>query len=37
MAFAQEQRAKDALTLLRKQLHVNARVLRDGHWHVLAA
>ncbi|WP_297903456.1 plasma-membrane proton-efflux P-type ATPase [Metallibacterium sp.] len=37
VAFAQEQRAKDALTLLRKQLHVNARVLRDGHWHVLAA
>ena len=37
VAFAQEQRAKDALTLLRKQLHVNARVLRDGHWQVLAA
>ena len=37
VAFAQEQRAKDALTLLRKQLHVNARVLRNGHWHVLAA
>ena len=32
VAFAQEQRAKDALALLRKQLHVNARVLRDGQW-----
>ncbi len=32
VAFAQEQRAKDALALLRKQLHVNARVLRDGAW-----
>ncbi len=32
VAFMQEQRAKDALALLRKQLHVNARVLRDGQW-----
>ncbi len=32
MAFVQERRATDALALLRKQLHVNARVLRDGKW-----
>ncbi|MFX1677274.1 plasma-membrane proton-efflux P-type ATPase [Paraburkholderia sp. A2WS-5] len=32
VAFVQEQRAQDALTLLRRQLQVNARVLRDAHW-----
>ncbi len=32
MAFVQERRAVDALALLRKQLHVNTRVLRDGTW-----
>ncbi|MDE1952964.1 MAG: HAD-IC family P-type ATPase [Betaproteobacteria bacterium] len=32
VAFVQEQRAQDALALLRKQLHVRARVLRDGQW-----
>ncbi len=37
VAFAQEQRAKDALALLRKQLHVNARVLRDGTWRKIPA
>ncbi|MHB8743832.1 MAG: plasma-membrane proton-efflux P-type ATPase, partial [Sulfuricaulis sp.] len=37
VAFVQERRAKDALALLRKQLHVNARVLRDGQWQQLAA
>ena len=37
VAFAQEQRAKDALALLRKQLHVNARVLRDGAWRTVPA
>ncbi len=37
VAFAQEQRAKDALALLRKQLHVNARVLRDGQWRRIPA
>jgi len=37
VAFAQEQRAKDALALLRKQLHVNARVLRDGKWSQIPA
>ena len=37
VAFAQEQRAKDALTLLRKRLHVNARVLRDGQWSLIPA
>ena len=37
VAFAQEQRAKDALALLRKHLHVNARALRDGQWRQLPA
>ncbi len=37
VAFAQEQRAKDALALLRKKLHVNARVLRDAAWHTIPA
>ncbi|NNM65752.1 MAG: HAD-IC family P-type ATPase, partial [Burkholderiales bacterium] len=32
VAFVQEQRAQDALALLRKQLHVRARVLRDSRW-----
>ncbi|OZB64501.1 MAG: plasma-membrane proton-efflux P-type ATPase [Thiomonas sp. 13-66-29] len=37
VAFVQEQRAKDALALLRKQLHVTARVLRDGRWQPIPA
>ncbi|MDY0329745.1 MAG: plasma-membrane proton-efflux P-type ATPase [Thiomonas sp.] len=37
VAFVQEQRAKDALALLRKQLHVNARVLREGQWRQIPA
>lgn len=37
VAFAQEQRAKDALALLRKRLHVRARVLRDGRWQQIPA
>ncbi|MBN2691713.1 MAG: plasma-membrane proton-efflux P-type ATPase [Burkholderiaceae bacterium] len=37
VAFVQEQRAKDALALLRKQLHVSARVLRDAQWRQIAA
>ncbi|MGE0072044.1 MAG: plasma-membrane proton-efflux P-type ATPase [Thiomonas sp.] len=37
VAFAQEQRAKDALALLRRQLRVNARVRRDGQWQQIAA
>ncbi|OYV38935.1 MAG: plasma-membrane proton-efflux P-type ATPase, partial [Thiomonas sp. 20-64-5] len=37
VAFVQEQRAKDALALLRKQLHVSARVLRDAQWQQIAA
>ncbi|MGG1948053.1 plasma-membrane proton-efflux P-type ATPase [Trinickia sp. NRRL B-1857] len=32
VAFIQEQRAQDALALLRRQLQVNARVLRDAQW-----
>ncbi len=35
VAFVQEQRARDALALLRKQLHVSARVLRAAQWQVL--
>ena len=37
VAFVQERRAKDALALLRKQLHVTARVLRDGRWQSIPA
>ena len=37
VAFLQERRASDALALLRKQLHVNARVLRDGNWRQVPA
>ena len=37
VAFTQQRRAKDALALLRKTLHVKARVLRDGKWQELAA
>ena len=37
VAFIQEQRAKDALALLRQQLHVSARVLRDAQWQQIPA
>ncbi|MEW6560366.1 MAG: plasma-membrane proton-efflux P-type ATPase [Pseudomonadota bacterium] len=37
VALVQEQRAKDALALLRRQLHVNARVRRDGQWQQIPA
>ncbi len=37
VAFLQERRAKDALALLRKTLHVSARVLRDGQWQQIPA
>ena len=37
VAFVQEQRAKDALALLRNRLHVTARALRDGHWQMIPA
>ncbi|HQR70872.1 MAG TPA: plasma-membrane proton-efflux P-type ATPase [Burkholderiaceae bacterium] len=37
VAFVQERRARDALALLRKQLHVKARVLRDGEWRQIPA
>ena len=32
VAYVQERRASDALALLRRQLQVNARVLRDAAW-----
>jgi H+-transporting ATPase len=37
VAFLQERRARDALALLRRQLHVNARVLRDSLWRTIPA
>ncbi|MGA9165622.1 MAG: HAD-IC family P-type ATPase, partial [Thiobacillus sp.] len=37
VAFMQEQRAKDALSLLRTRLHVKARVLRDAQWQAIPA
>jgi len=37
VAFLQERRAKDALALLRRTLHVNARVLRNGQWREVPA
>ncbi|MFP6562398.1 plasma-membrane proton-efflux P-type ATPase [Paraburkholderia sp. B3] len=37
VAFVQERRAQDALMLLRHQLQVSARVLRDAHWSRLPA
>ena len=37
LSFIQENNAQAALGLLRKQLTVQARVLRDGHWQLLAA
>ncbi len=37
LSFIQENRAKGALSLLRKQLTVQARALRDGQWQLLDA
>lgn len=37
VAFLQERRARDALAVLKRKLHVNARVLRDGQWRLIAA
>ncbi len=37
LSFAQERRAGAALSLLRQRLLVQARVLRDGRWRLLAA
>lgn len=37
VAFVQEHRAQDALALLKKTLHVESRVLRDGRWRTLPA
>lgn len=37
VAFLQERRSRDALALLRKTLHVKARVRRDGQWSEVAA
>ncbi|WP_407276385.1 plasma-membrane proton-efflux P-type ATPase [Halothiobacillus sp. DCM-1] len=37
LAFLNEQRAQTALALLRQQLQINARVLRDGAWRTIPA
>jgi H+-transporting ATPase len=37
VAFVQERRAQDALSMLKRQLQVKARVLRDAHWNRLPA
>jgi len=37
VGYLQEHRAENALALLRKRLAVNARVLRDGQWRLIAA
>ena len=37
IAFVQERRAEGVVDTLRRRLQVNARVIRDGHWHTLPA
>jgi len=37
LAFAQERRTAGVMQTLRRQLQVSSRVLREGHWQVLAA
>jgi H+-transporting ATPase len=37
LSFVQENRAQSALTMLRKQLTVQARALRDGRWQTVPA
>jgi len=37
VSFWQQNRAENALALLRKRLAISARVLRDGHWQVAPA
>jgi len=37
LGFFQERRAEQALAMLRQRLAVQARVLRDGHWKMVAA
>lgn len=37
LSFSQENQANRALALLRGRLSVQARVLRDGHWQLIAA
>ena len=37
LGFVQENRAQNALALLRKRLPIKARVLRDGQWQLLPA
>lgn len=37
LSYAQENRAGNALALLRERLAINSRVLRDGHWQLVPA
>ena len=37
LGFIQENRAQNALALLRERLTIQARVLRDGHWQLIPA
>jgi H+-transporting ATPase len=37
LSFFQEERANKALTILKKHLAINARVLRDGKWQLITA
>jgi H+-transporting ATPase len=37
LGFVQENRAQNALSLLRQRLPVKARVMREGHWQLLLA
>ena len=37
LSYLQENRAQGALALLRKQLTVQSRVLRDAHWQLMPA
>lgn len=37
LSFVEENRAQNALALLRARLSIQARVLRDGHWQLLRA
>lgn len=37
VAFIQEQKASSAMEMLRKQLQIGSRVLRDGRWQTISA
>jgi H+-transporting ATPase len=37
LGFSQQQKAAQAVETLKKKLHINARVLRDGQWSIIPA